>query len=281
MKLSLPLVFGLVLSAISAHGDIQVQFGLGTSPTQPGYSLFTAAATNGTGSLTQTFSSLDVNIAPTGTVTVSLVGGPTSTNSTLNYAARDRNGPKNGGSLSYGPLYESFAGFRLTPDTYGWLSLSGLKPNATFVMTFYAYDNDFNGNMTFTDDSLYTPTNNLAGKNTTITYTHNYDFASDTNADSHFSSPLTITTDTNGNAVIQITGVNNNGPTALINALGPVNTKRWVALPGIWLPGEATKTGYTLCGLDRFRQRSPAAKERQPEGRGSLGYGSSVAHSVK
>jgi len=36
-------------------------------------------------------------------------------------------------------------------------------------------------------------------------------------------------------------------------ALGPVNTKRWVALPGIWLPGEATKPGYTLCGLDRLR----------------------------
>ena len=64
-------------------------------------------------------------------------------------------------------------------------------------------------------------------------------------------------------------------------ALGPVNTKRWVALPGIWPPGEATKPGYTLCGLDRIRQRSPAVKERQPEGQGSLGRGSCVAHSVK
>src|SRR5260221_14338205 len=63
--------------------------------------------------------------------------------------------------------------------------------------------------------------------------------------------------------------------------LGPVNTKRWVALLGIWLPGEATKPGYTLCGLDRLRQQSPAAKERQPEGRGPLGRGSCVAHSVK
>ncbi len=63
--------------------------------------------------------------------------------------------------------------------------------------------------------------------------------------------------------------------------LGPVHAKRWVALPGICLPGEATKPGHTLCGLDRFRQRSQAGKERQPFGRGSQGRGSGVAHSVK
>src|SRR5260221_7437986 len=38
--------------------------------------------------------------------------------------------------------------------------------------------------------------------------------------------------------------------------LGPVNMKRRVALPGVWLSGEAPKPGHTLCGLDRLRQQS-------------------------
>jgi hypothetical protein len=35
--------------------------------------------------------------------------------------------------------------------------------------------------------------------------------------------------------------------------LGPVNTKRWVALPGIWLPGEATKPGSQRMATRRAR----------------------------
>src|SRR5260221_11537561 len=48
--------------------------------------------------------------------------------------------------------------------------------------------------------------------------------------------------------------------------LGPVNTKRWVALLGIWLPGEATKPGYTLCGLDRLRQQRTATRRARAAG---------------
>ena len=219
MKLTLPLVLGLVLSVISAaYGDVGIQFGLTTSPTQPGYSFFPVAS-SGTGSLTQTFSSLDVNVAPTGTLTVTWVGGPTSTDNTQAYGARDRGGPKNGGDLTDGPLYESYLGSGIATGIYGWLSLSGLKPNATYLMTFYAYDNSYNGTMTFTDYTFYTPTNNLVGNNTAITYTGNYNFASDPTANTQFSSSLVITSDPNGHAVIQDTGINNGNPTAVINAL--------------------------------------------------------------
>jgi len=232
--LSIALLVSLYLflaASPSAWADVEVQFTPNTgSPPLMGGSVYNVTGSpSGTEAISATLTGADPVIAPSGTVTVSLVGGTTAGSNTLTHAWADRGALTGGGAgFTEGPLYESFAGYNLIAGTYEWLTISGLKPSTLYVLQLYAYDNSSSGNVTFTD----TTTGSLAGS-ATVNFTNHYSFTTDADADAKFSGQMSVRSDVSGNVIIKGTGVDNGQAIAILNGFR-LSTQPWVRIKNAW-----------------------------------------------
>lgn len=269
MTTKLPVFCLLVLALHSASASVEVQFtpNTGTPPLMGGGIYNISGDPGGTAAVSATLTGADPTVAPSGTLTVSVIGGATSTVNTLTHMWADRGALTNtgGGGFTEGPLYESLSGYDLSANTYEWLTVSGLKPSTLYVLQLYAYDNSYSGNVTFTD----TTTGSLAGT-ATVNYTSHYTFSTDADADSHFSCQMSVKSDASGNVIIKGTGTDNGQPIAILNGFR-LSTQPWVRIKNAWngkylsesggkviyeTPGWSDQTGqWALLGIGNGQTR--------------------------
>ena len=186
-----------VSGSIPSEPNFGVDFVGSGSNAQSGFLPFDIS---GTGEQTKTMTGVSTGIASNGSLEITLVGGPNSTTNTLSCLTRTRSAPTNGGYLTYATLYDSWIGYNPSGSDSMWTTLSGLVPNKAYTIDWWGYDNSAGGTLTFTDF-----TTGSAGSSGSVTWTANYAFANDPDANYRFMTPLSVVSDSNGNLVIQNT----------------------------------------------------------------------------
>lgn len=232
----LPFFFAAFLAAIvfmtarSAQADVRVQFvpSSGTAPLQGG-SWYSVGFPGTTAAVSGTLSGVDTTVASNGTLSVNVTGGTSSGANTQAQLTRTRNAVTVSGSGGFteGPLYQSFGGFNVTGGASMWLTLSGMQPSTWFLVELYAYDNSYNGSMTFTD-----MTTGSAATSGSIAYTAGATFTTNSDADGRFSLLMAVQSDTTGRISIKGSGINNGNPYAIVNGLRI--SSKWI--PKVYVP---------------------------------------------
>jgi len=202
----------LLVFGSAAWANVNVEFGLNSSPQQSSFYHVTTGATDGVQTISGTFANVDASVCPAGSLTVKMTGGASPTSNTASSIVRDRGGPANSGAFTNGALYESFAGERVGTGIYLWLTISGLVPNGHYSLTLYSYDNSYSGSVSYTDFS-----SGAAAATGSINYVKAYNFPADPEGNDHFTTTLIVTANSTGIVTIQGTGLNNGNNIAVLN----------------------------------------------------------------
>lgn len=169
--------------------------------TQSGFTGVGLTTGTGVGPFTTSFSGLSTTYTATGTVGLTLTFPATSGN----YTARDRTGTTaNTGSFTYNSLYRDVVNSSSSSGNLRF-NFTGLLPNTTYELRFYAYDHNASASRTmiFTDWSSGT-----AGTGTStgsVTFAGSYVFTGAAEDNYRFSTLITATSTASGTLEIRET----------------------------------------------------------------------------
>ena len=217
LKITCATLIGLAFPPVTANAEIIAAFDLGSTTTAVVQTGFTgvgvAGAGNSGGAIAGSVS------ASMGGITMRLSGNTTMASATTKDAAgnfnsegsltaRDRGTPSaDTGSFTFSDVYRDF----LTANFLG-IQFSGLTPNTSYAVRFYAYDNSGSRTQTFAD---VTP--GSTGSSGTVTYTSAFAFSGGTPNDA-FSTTINATSDAQGRLFFTESGAGSTN-VALFNAV--------------------------------------------------------------